>query len=73
MGEMEKQLAEAALKLPARERARIAEQLLQSLDQPDLSIQALWAEEAEARLTAYEQGKVKATSVQEVLARYRKT
>ena len=70
MGEMEKQLAEAALKLPALERARIAEQLLQSLDQPDPSIEALWAEEAEARIAAYERGEIKAIPAEEVLARF---
>lgn len=70
MAEMEQHLAEQALKLPAQQRARIAERLLQSLDQPDPNLEAIWAEEAESRLAAYERGEIKAIPVQEVLARY---
>ena len=54
-------LTKAALALPARTRAKLAQKLLASLDdlrQPE--IDALWAEEAEDRITAFERGKIRA-------------
>lgn len=49
----------AALALPAEARAKLADQLLESLDGPDQKrIDALWAEEAERRLREIEEGKV---------------
>ena len=54
-------LVKTALALPARTRARLAEKLLASLDDPrQPEIDALWAEEAEDRITAFESGKIRA-------------
>ena len=56
-----------ALALTSAEKAELIDKLLSSLDQPDKEIDQLWAEEAESRIDAYEQGKLKALSIKEVL------
>jgi putative addiction module component (TIGR02574 family) len=61
-------IIEDALRLPVEERVLVVERLLSSLDQPDPRIRALWAEEAEARLTAYEAGRMAAVPADEVFA-----
>jgi hypothetical protein len=60
-------LIEQALELPALERAVMAEQLLLSLNQPDPEIDAIWAAEAEYRLTAYQIGEAEAVSSSDIL------
>jgi len=64
------QILKNALGLPAIERAKIVDRLLSSLDQPDREIDALWRKEVEDRLKAYQQGKIKAVPLKEVLSRY---
>lgn len=59
------------LSLSPTERAELIDQLLLSLDHPDKELDALWAAEAERRLDAYEAGKLKAISLDQVLARYK--
>jgi putative addiction module component (TIGR02574 family) len=59
------------LSLPPGERARLAEQLLESLEPPNERNRQLWAEEAERRLEAYERGDLKASPADEVFARLR--
>lgn len=62
----EKILAEA-LELPPIERAELIEQLLSSFEFPSRkSIDALWAEEVEDRIDAYERGELAATSAKNV-------
>jgi putative addiction module component (TIGR02574 family) len=56
-----KGIEEEALKLPSPERARLAEQLISSLDEEeDPEAERLWVEEAERRYKEYREGKVKA-------------
>jgi putative addiction module component (TIGR02574 family) len=65
-------VAKVALALPPRSRAKLAEQLLQSLDAPNQKeIDSLWADEAEARVDAYERGEMKAVSAREVFRKLR--
>jgi len=65
-------VARVALALPPRSRAKLAEQLLQSLDAPNQKeIDSLWADEAEVRVDAYERGEIKAVSVREVFRNLR--
>ena len=59
------------LTLPVETRARLAEQLLVSLEPPDERNQQLWAKEAERRIEAYERGEIMATPAEEVFARLR--
>ena len=61
-----------ALALPPRTRARLAEKLLESLDDPrQREIDHLWAEEVEDRIDAYERGELKAIPGKEVFRRLR--
>ena len=60
-----------ALNLRPAEKADLIDKLLSSLDNPNKEIDALWAKEAEARIEAYDQGKIKALTLKEVLEKYR--
>ena len=59
------------MELPAVEKARLVDQLLSSLDEPDEAIDALWRKEVEDRIQAYQAGKLKSVSLADVLAKYR--
>ena len=67
-----KSLVNQALELPAPERAKLAEQLLCSLEQADKKMDLLWAEEAEMRIDAYESGAIKVVAINEVFGKYDK-
>jgi putative addiction module component (TIGR02574 family) len=59
-----------ALALPPRSRAKLAEQLLESLDDPkQKEIDRLWADEIEDRIDAYERSELKAIPGEEVFRR----
>jgi putative addiction module component (TIGR02574 family) len=62
---------EAALSLPTEHRAALAERLLESLDpvseQERAEIDQAWAEEAEERIQAYRQGRIKTIPGDDVL------
>lgn len=58
-----------ALTLPAVERVKIIDQLLSSLDEADSRLDAKWAEEAEARLDAFERGEIRSIPLEDILAR----
>ncbi|HNQ78898.1 MAG TPA: addiction module protein [Acidobacteriota bacterium] len=60
-----------AQSLNPSEKARLIDQLLSSLDKPDQEIDKLWAKEAEERIDAYDKGKLKAISLEEVLNKYK--
>jgi len=56
-----------ALKLTPSERAELVSQILTSFDSVARArIDALWAEEAEDRIRAYERGKMNAVSAEDV-------
>lgn len=57
--ELQQQIAQ----LPALEQIALVEEILQRLDAPDPSVDALWASEAESRLNAYREGRVQAVPV----------
>jgi putative addiction module component (TIGR02574 family) len=61
------------LTLTPLERARLIEKLISSLDEPDREIDELWAKEAEDRIDAYDLGRIKALSLDEILRRHRKS
>lgn len=59
-----------ALSLPPKSRAKLAERLLESLDDPkQKEIDRLWAEEVEDRIDAHERGDLKAIPGREVFRR----
>lgn len=57
--------------LEPKEKANMIEALLKSLDTPDEVMDALWKQESESRIEAYEKGALKAVSVQEAFAKYK--
>ena len=61
------QVLEKAIHLPPVDRAELVEKILSSFDRPAREeIDALWAKEAEDRIDAYDQGKIKATPASQV-------
>ena len=66
------EILDRALKLPAVDKARLVDEILSSLDKPDAAIDALWQKEVEDRLKAYNAGNLRAVSLEQVLAKYRK-
>ncbi len=62
----------AALSLPEADRADIADRLLLSLDaSSQREIDALWAQEAESRIEAYDRGEIEVIPGKEVFAAVR--
>ena len=61
-----KEVLEQALTLKTEERFLVVEGLLRSLDEPDQEIDAIWAEEAEKRLTAYRAGRLGGIAMEDV-------
>lgn len=66
------QILEAALNLPAIDRADLIDHLLSSLDVPDKSIDEIWHKEVEARIEEYRKGHLSSISLQDVLSKYQK-
>ena len=60
-----------AITLPPSERALLIDKLLSSLDERSDEIDALWANEAESRVDAFEKGKIKSVSLDKILEKYR--
>jgi putative addiction module component (TIGR02574 family) len=67
-----RELESRALKLPRRERARLAQRLISSLD-PDMdaNVDKLWLQEAERRLAELKSGKVAGIPAEKVLRKAR--
>lgn len=61
-----KEVLEQALALKPDERFSVVEGILRSLDEPDTSLDAIWAEEAERRLRAYREGNLEGIPMKEV-------
>ena len=67
-----KKILKSALDLPPKERVNLVDYLISSLDQPDEYIDSLWRKEVEDRVKAYQSGKIKSVTFEEVLSKYRK-
>ena len=61
-----KDVLEKALKLKPDERFMVVEGLIKSLDEPDKSLDEIWAEEAEKRLKAYRSGNLEGIPMEEI-------
>jgi putative addiction module component (TIGR02574 family) len=61
-----KDVLEQALKLKPDERFMAVEGLIKSLDEPDSSLDAIWADEAEKRLKAYRAGNLEGIPIEEI-------
>jgi len=53
------------------EKAQLIDKLISSLDKPDKKIDGLWAKEVEDRIDAYDQGKLKSITFEELIQKYR--
>lgn len=70
MSEKGKEVLAKALKLPPTERAILVEEILSSFDFPARKkIDALWAAEAESRIEAFEEGRIKSIPAEDVFGR----
>ena len=65
-----KQICDQASQLTLEERMSLVDQILDTLDERDSTLDALWAQEAESRLAAYRRGEFQATPLTEVIAKY---
>jgi putative addiction module component (TIGR02574 family) len=73
MPDLVSELAEQARSLPAEERTRLVDLLLESLhDSPLAEIDAAWAKEIERRVAAYERGEVETFAAEDVFAEARR-
>lgn len=61
-----KELLDEAMKLKPEERFTLVEGLIKSLDEPDKTLDEIWAEEAERRLKAYREGKLEGVPMEEI-------
>ena len=61
-------LSAQAAQLTPKERIQVVERILNSLDQPDAALDALWANDANDRLAAYRRGEIKAVGLPDVIA-----
>ena len=62
-------LLEEAIRLKPIEQAKLIDGLIAILDKPDADNDQLWAEEAESRLKAYKEGKIKSVSLEEIMSK----
>ena len=70
MSQAAEALSAQVTQLPPKERMEVVERILDSLDQPDAALDALWAKEADDRLAAYRRGEIKAVALSDVIAKY---
>jgi len=69
MSSSNRNLEDQARNLPQKDRARLAMSLIESLDPgTDEDAEALWLDEAEKRLKAYDTGKTQSRPVNDVIA-----
>ena len=68
---MNKAILNDALALSVNERVELVDRLLESLDASNEEINKIWSTEAESRVKAYDEGKIAAQTVSEVLKKYK--
>ena len=61
-----KELLDEAMKLKPEERFALVEGLIKSLDEPDRTLDEIWAEESEKRLKAYREGRLEGVPMEDV-------
>lgn len=70
MSQADEALTIQVAKLPPAERMEVTERILDSLDQPNAALDALWAKETDDRLAACRRGEIKALALSDVIAKY---
>jgi len=73
MSALLKSIEEQARALSAEDRAKLAESTLESLHTSIAEIDALWTEEIEERVSAFDRGEITSDSAEEVFAEARRT
>ena len=71
MSQAAEALTAQATQLPPKKRMEVVERILDRLDQPDTSLNALWTKEAEDRLAACRRGEIEAFALSDVPAQYK--
>ncbi len=66
-----KKILDEALLLSPTDRIELVNCLLASLDSSDKEIDAVWMDEVERRIDAYERGEMKAMTIEEVMQKYK--
>ncbi len=66
-------IIEQAVGLSARDRLKIVDTLLVSLDEPSPEFDHLWVQEADRRLAAYQRGEMGAKDVEAILKTLRRS
>jgi len=61
-----KELLGQALELTPDERFMVIEGIIKSLDEPDSSLDTIWADQAEKRLKAYRAGNLEGIPMEEI-------
>ena len=63
------EITDELLNLPAKDRAKLAEKLIASLDEDGISpdVEAAWLKEAERRMSEIKAGRVKGRSAEDVI------
>lgn len=72
MGNSFKEIEKQAIALAAEDRARLAETLLESLQEPLSEIGTAWAAEIEERVAALDRGETETHAAEDVLAEARR-
>ena len=70
MNQTAETLSAQVVQPPPEDRLALVERILNSLDEPDASMDALWAKEADDRLAAYSRGEIRALALSDVIAKY---
>ncbi len=65
-------MAEQARALPDADKLALVDRLLEQLDRPDPTIDAVWADEARKRWKAWREGRVASSSYEDVMASFRR-
>ena len=71
MTQVNRNIAEDALSLSMNERVELVEKLLESLDTPNAELNAIWGQESDARIEAYEKKQLTSKPLSEVLRKYK--
>ncbi len=71
MAQENRNIVEDALSLSMNERVELVEKLLESLDTPNAELNAIWAQESDARIEAYEEKQLTSKPLSEVLSKYK--
>jgi putative addiction module component (TIGR02574 family) len=71
MNDKAKILSEQARALSPEDRIALVEDVLDSLDKADPTVERLWAREASDRLVAYRRGDLAAKDLHDIVAKYR--